>query len=604
MAKVRLEKENTRNPMLFSTTVENLFISELLPAAPGNFVKVYLLGLMNAEYGISPEMTSTVNVLNMTVEEIESAWAYWEEKGAVRRVYDANIHAYRIQFISQIEELYGGTTSDAGVTRSASYEAGGSAGMSASGVANGGTSAGRVARANNVAEPLRAAGTPNATNTTDTTHVAGVVAGALNGNSTYDTGNGANDAGEFSREASIPAPMNSYSRAGGPDSSDVPEMKRTGFTGENNRNGFAADSFTESPSTGSYPASGSVDGMAGNASGNATGVASEENSEMDELARLEELEIAALYEQVMEAKGGTISPRDMSRIRDAIRIYNVSPDVYSYAIKYCRELQKYDVNYITNVALRWKEKGCDDIVQVKNLLDQESRRNSEYRSIFQAVGFHRAWTPADRQMMDTWLDDWGFSMAEVLDACRTTAGMRDPDLRYVNRVLQNKMKEAGGIDTRKDGSGSHSGSGSRSGNGDSYQRSVSKRVLGAYYEYLRNEAELEYQNHIETAKREIPQIADVLALENELNKAIMMSFSFNAKAKEERQIQIQKRKDLDLKKRNLLKEHGYPEDYLDKKFKCERCKDTGITDDGQYCTCTKERVNEAYRWNLRRTKQN
>ena len=596
MAKVRLEKENTRNPMLFSTTVENLFISELLPAAPGNFVKVYLLGLMNAEYGISPEMTSTVNVLNMTVEEIESAWAYWEEKGAVRRVYDANIHAYRIQFISQIEELYGCTTSDAGAARIASYEAGGSTGMSASGGGNMMANAGRTTTTGSMAEPLGAAGASGELGSS----------GAPNRTGSYNTGNRTDGAyaNEFHREASIPAPMNGHGRAGGSDSSEVPEMKRTGFTGENNRNGFAADSVTESPSTGSYPASGSADGMAGNASGNATGAASEENSEMDELARLEELEIAALYEQVMEAKGGTISPRDMSRIRDAIRIYNVSPDVYSYAIKYCRELQKYDVNYITNVALRWKEKGCDDIVQVKNLLDQESRRNSEYRSIFQAVGFHRAWTPADRQMMDTWLDDWGFSMAEVLDACRTTAGMRDPDLRYVNRVLQNKMKEAGGIDTRKDGNGSHSGSGSRSGNGDSYQRSVSKRVLGAYYEYLRNEAELEYQNHIETAKREIPQIADVLALENELNKAIMMSFSFNAKAKEERQIQIQKRKDLDLKKRNLLKEHGYPEDYLDKKFKCERCKDTGITDDGQYCTCTKERVNEAYRWNLRRTKQN
>jgi DnaD/phage-associated family protein len=596
MAKVRLEKENTRNPMLFSTTVENLFISELLPAAPGNFVKVYLLGLMNAEYGISPEMTSTVNVLNMTVEEIESAWAYWEEKGAVRRVYDANIHAYRIQFISQIEELYGGTTSDAGATRIASYEAGGSTGMSASGGGNMMANAGRTTTTGSMAEPLGAAGASGGLGSS----------GAPNRIGSYDTGNRTDGAyvNEFHQEASIPAPMNSHGRAGSFDSPEVPEMKRTGFTGENNRNGFAVDSVTESPATGSYPASGSADGMAGNASGNAPGAASEENSEMDELARLEELEIAALYEQVMEAKGGTISPRDMSRIRDAIRIYNVSPDVYSYAIKYCRELQKYDVNYITNVALRWKEKGCDDIVQVKNLLDQESRRNSEYRSIFQAVGFHRAWTPADRQMMDTWLDDWGFSMAEVLDACRTTAGMRDPDLRYVNRVLQNKMKEAGGIDTRKDGSGAHSGSGSRSGSGDSYQRSVSKRVLGAYYEYLRNEAELEYQNHIETAKREIPQIADVLALENELNKAIMMSFSFNAKAKEERQIQIQKRKDLDLKKRKLLKEHGYPEDYLDKKFKCERCKDTGITDDGQYCTCTKERVNEAYRWNLRRTKQN
>ena len=43
MAKIRFKKINTRNPLLFSTSVENLFISELLPAAPGEYVKVYLI---------------------------------------------------------------------------------------------------------------------------------------------------------------------------------------------------------------------------------------------------------------------------------------------------------------------------------------------------------------------------------------------------------------------------------------------------------------------------------------------------------------------------------------------------------------------------------
>ncbi len=552
MAKVRLEKENTRNPMLFSTSVENLFISELLPAAPGNFVKVYLLGLMNAEYGISPEMTSTVNVLNMTVEEIESAWAYWEEKGAVRRVYDPSIHSYRIRFISQIEELYGEEH-----------------GRESSDVRDGGNApdTGRISAAH---DALNRTTTDSYTRSDVTGSRSYDISNSENVSSSVSPGNAGKlnsenfSARESRRESTIPA---STDTRGGKDAAEDASIAGIFLSSGGEKN--PAGRGMQSPFDG--------------------------NDEMDELARLEEVEIAALYEQVMEAKGGTISPRDMSRIRDAVRIYSVNPDVYSYAIKYCRELQKYDVNYITNVALRWKEKGCEDIAQVKNLLDKESRRNAEYKSIFQAVGFHRAWTPADREMMNTWLDEWGFSMADVLDACRTTAGMRDPDLRYVNRVLQNKMKEAGGIDTRKDGSGNRSG-------GDSYQRSVSKRVLGAYYEYLRNEAELEYQNHIETAKREIPQIADVLALENELNKAIMMSFSFNAKAKEERQTQIQKRKELDQKKRRILKEHGYPEDYLDKKFKCERCKDTGITDDGQYCSCTKERVNEAYRWNLKRTR--
>lgn len=39
--------------------------------------------------------------------------------------------------------------------------------------------------------------------------------------------------------------------------------------------------------------------------------------------------------------------------------------------------------------------------------------------------------------------------------------------------------------------------------------------------------------------------------------------------------------------RNALQAHGYPTDYLDMHYTCEKCKDTGIVDD-TYCTCVIE----------------
>ena len=41
-------KKETSNYLLYDTEVENLFISEYAKAAPGDYVKVYLLGLMYA----------------------------------------------------------------------------------------------------------------------------------------------------------------------------------------------------------------------------------------------------------------------------------------------------------------------------------------------------------------------------------------------------------------------------------------------------------------------------------------------------------------------------------------------------------------------------
>ena len=56
--------------------------------------------------------------------------------------------------------------------------------------------------------------------------------------------------------------------------------------------------------------------------------------------------------------------------------------------------------------------------------------------------------------------------------------MREPSLRYVNRVLENKMKEAGESDTKK----SSRASANNSEKGDSYQKDGQSESPGRYYD--------------------------------------------------------------------------------------------------------------------------
>lgn len=47
--------------------------------------------------------------------------------------------------------------------------------------------------------------------------------------------------------------------------------------------------------------------------------------------------------------------------------------------------------------------------------------------------------------------------------------------------------------------------------------------------------------------------------------------------------------DLSRKRRKLLAQNGYPEDFLDRKYRCTNCRDTGfIEDTGEYCHCFRE----------------
>ncbi len=438
MSKTEYNRIRHNNIFLHTTQVENLFINELLPIAPGDYVKVYLFCLMYAENEQPVEPNVLANVLGMSADEIDRAWAYWEDKGVVRRDYDRTSGQYRITFLSQIEALFDGET----------------------------------------AEPEEPAVLPEAED-------------------------------------------------------------------------------------------------------------AEEEGALD-MAALQELELRGLFTAFEETTGRTISRRESDKIRDAVGVYGVTPDVFAYAIKYCAEIEKYSVDYIFKVALRWKEEGCQDISQVREFLDRGKQRNLAFNSIFREMGFTRMPSPADRELMSSWMDELGFSLAEILDACRLTAGQREPNLKYVNSVLRNRRLEAGGVDP-KAAQRPASGTG------------VSKRILGEYYSWLRNRAEEEQQKHLEEARQKVPGLGDLLALEAELNRAIV-SFDFGRRSREDRKVQVERRQELEAQKRRLLRENGYPEDYLEKHYRCAICKDTGVTDEGIYCSCVEARTQEAYTWNSKRTK--
>ena len=80
---------DTKYAMFDITPVENQFILEYLPAAKGDYVKVYLYGLMRCYH---PEEDMNLDrishELNMTQEDIINAFNYWERRRLVRRISD------------------------------------------------------------------------------------------------------------------------------------------------------------------------------------------------------------------------------------------------------------------------------------------------------------------------------------------------------------------------------------------------------------------------------------------------------------------------------------------------------------------------------------
>ena len=87
-----------RYAMFDITPVENQFILDYLPAAKGDYIKVYLYGLMRCYHPEEDMSTERMcRELDMTEEEVTLAFGYWERRGLVRRVSD---HPPRWQYIN------------------------------------------------------------------------------------------------------------------------------------------------------------------------------------------------------------------------------------------------------------------------------------------------------------------------------------------------------------------------------------------------------------------------------------------------------------------------------------------------------------------------
>ena len=101
-------KQNVSNYYLYDTQVENLFLSEYIASAPGDFVKAYLVANMYAQFNMPADDRIVAKAAGIDPEKMDECWAYWEGRGVVRRIYsDPEGGAYDVEFVNLREDVFG-----------------------------------------------------------------------------------------------------------------------------------------------------------------------------------------------------------------------------------------------------------------------------------------------------------------------------------------------------------------------------------------------------------------------------------------------------------------------------------------------------------------
>ncbi|MEE0797203.1 MAG: DnaD domain protein [Anaerovoracaceae bacterium] len=414
------EREEIRDIYLLTTEVENIFINEYMPGAPGDFVKVYLYGLLYSGSGSSVTGRQMSHQLGLSMETIEAAWDYWEEAGVITRTHAAGEESPAIRFRQLRALMYG---------------------------------------------------------------------------------KGA--------EQEQKPPF--YERDG----------EKTG------------------------PLSGE--------------------------------DLKYLLASIEDVLGKPLSSGEIREVFSWSEELGATDEVILGAVSYCAEKGKTSIRYIAKVVAQWHKEGLRTGEDVKEHLEGISRRLSAQKEILRSLGLNRNATPGERTMIDRWFDEMHFNMERVMDACAKAAFIASPNVKYVNKILENWYEEAkaGGRDVNT-------------------KVTVTGATLKQYYEYLRKKAEEEAENRKAEVYDRLPRIKEIdeelLNMGRRLSKAVLSQNPEEIK-------EIRRMTELLTEERSvLLAENNYREDYTDIKYACDKCRDTGITADGVRCSCAEKRIGEAEIW--------
>ena len=285
-------------------------------------------------------------------------------------------------------------------------------------------------------------------------------------------------------------------------------------------------------------------------------------------AQMANQEYRAMFDRIEKSFGRVISGTEMSEVLSWINDFEIEPEFVAFAVEYCARKKKKTVKYVEAVIRNWISEGHRTVEDIQQHIGHMEERSADYRRIFRALGWSRNWTEAEKRIMDEWFDKMGFSIDAILEACSKTAGISSPNINYVNKVLTSWYEEGG----KKTASGEVSGA-----------------DINRYYELLRAKEEREAAQRREEVYSRLPQIREMDEEESRLGASLSRILVSDRVDKKEAIEQIREQIDeMSAQRAFLMTDNGFELDYMDVRYECPDCKDTGKLETGERCPCHRE----------------
>lgn len=288
--------------------------------------------------------------------------------------------------------------------------------------------------------------------------------------------------------------------------------------------------------------------------------------------------VKRLFDMIESKLARSLSSTEVADVLSWVQDEKIPPEVIRSGVQYSLDRGKTSLRYISRVVHEWYQEGYDTEDKINEHLNEVDARYNQYRRILRELGQNRRPSEPEKRTMDAWFDEMGYTMESVLEAAQKTISASAPSVQYLNSILTNQKKTA-----------------DRHGADVNEKNPVSQSDLNRYYESLRQKAQDQAKQRLDEIYEKIPRIREIddetRKLGAQLSRLILQG---NDKARS-RDL-LRRREELAEDRAVQLTEHDFPPDYTDVHYRCDKCGDTGITDRGERCTCTIERMQEAKAW--------
>ena len=204
-------------------------------------------------------------------------------------------------------------------------------------------------------------------------------------------------------------------------------------------------------------------------------------------------EVKTLIKNIEKTIGTNMTTYGFEAIIRLINEKHAAIDMIDYAAQYSNNRQKGDMRYIVRVVENWLEKGIRDRESAVNYVREHDERYFVYSVIMKNLfGYDRPPNQGEKEMMNRWLDDEGYSLERIISACKKTTGIREPNFNYVNKVLQG-MRD----DERKKE------------NILNQEAEVTPTVLEQYLRFIRAEAQEQAKKRAADIFRKYPDVKNI-----------------------------------------------------------------------------------------------